>query len=97
MTDRLLSYPRRWSLSLLMMMLVMSTPAWAEEAPEPTEQADEATPTAEETTEVIPDDDTDDANGGERVSRWNMQRAVRDFVPSEEIEVDKPVDFPTNI
>ncbi|MAV26399.1 MAG: hypothetical protein CMQ05_09795 [Gammaproteobacteria bacterium] len=97
MTDRLLSYPRRWSLSLLMMMLVMSTPAWAEEAPEPTEQADEATPTAEETTEVIPDDDTDDANSGDRGSRWNMQRAVRDFVPSEEIEVDKPVDFPTNI
>ena len=42
-------------------------------------------------------DDDSDAAETFRSSSWNLQRAVRDFVPSEEIEVDKPVDFPTNI
>ena len=81
-----------------MMLLVLSaSPVLAEEASEATEQVDDATPTAEGTTEAVSDDDTDAANGTNRGSRWNLQRAVRDFVPSEEIEVDKSVDFPINI
>lgn len=79
---------------ILLALMLMTTTLHAEEAEEPVK---EATPSTEDPTPAAIRDDNSDAAEASRSSSWNLQRAVRDFVPSEEIEVDKPVDFPTNI
>ena len=76
---------------ILLALMLTTTTLHAEEAEEPVK---EATPSTEDPTPAATEDDDSDAS---RSSSWNLKRAVRDFVPSEEIEVDKPVDFPTNI
>ena len=79
---------------ILLALMLTTTTLHAEEAEEPVK---EATPSTEDPTPDAMGDEDSDAAEASRSSSWNLQRAVRDFVPSEEIEVDKPVDFPTNI
>lgn len=93
---------------LFPILLAMSATAWSEETdapeqtvPEPENTGQSADTETDTETDTEANTETDepaaDASRTNNGSRWNLQRAVRDFVPSEEIEVDKPVDFPTNI
>lgn len=83
---------------LILAALVMSAGVMAQSA-EPASQA-EARTTESSATEAAPEDtpklsETDQVQPGD--IREAVTRSLELFVPSEEIDVDKPVDFPTNI
>lgn len=107
---------------LLTLLLALSLPVLAEDAPAP---ADPAETTAPEAAAVEPEAAEDESTGerGEDMEvsagdqadetptpqpddaitarpgnlKETVQRTLQAFTPSEEIDVDKPVDFPTNI
>lgn len=87
-------------MKLLALLLLVCFSAPAKSAPEENPEPSSATvttppgPTSEEDVTPQPDSSLGAPPG-------NLQETVRQtletFVPSEEIDVDKPVDFPTNI
>lgn len=90
----------KYRTGLILTALVMSAAVMAQTG-ESTSQAESRTTESTGTeTETAPEDapklsETDQVQPGD--IREAVSRSLELFVPSEEIEVDKPVDFPTNI
>lgn len=91
---------------LLLLVLAVQLPvnAATSDPPEPAEAATEETPAPDSTAEETPSPDstedaeestTDQQSSGDL--RETVEETMRMFTPSEAIDVDKPVDFPTNI
>lgn len=82
-----------WSI-IVLLVAVTTLPAVAQTAPAPTPpettQADAADPAPAEEQEAAP------APTGPEQQK-SLRMILETFVPSEEIDADKPVDFPTNI
>lgn len=88
----------KYRTGLILTALVMSAGVMAQTGESASQE--EARTTESTGTETAPEDapgrsETDQVQPGD--IREAVSRSLELFVPSEEIDVDKPVDFPTNI
>ena len=89
--------PRLFAICLLLSIpcAIVAAPATQsthDKATATTDTGDKATPKAGDTEKKLKP-----PTGEKQSVKTVMNQAIKVFVPSEKIDVDKPVDFPTNI